>query len=151
MFWRNALPQSLLGGIGFLQSITIYLPNYKWFLCHGDGVWRPSEDRVNKYILIRSTSIFLFFSGMIVQLWKVPFGSFMCDCLSVHMYQGFHWMGVCWIWYWRLLKMNIWIKFGKNVGHFTWTPLYILRCCCTDMFWLKLGVVCMLPKVECGA
>jgi len=60
MLWRNPLPPSSLGGIGFLQSITIYLPNYKGFLCHRDGVWRPLGDKVNKYIS--------FFSGMIVQL-----------------------------------------------------------------------------------
>jgi len=62
----------------------------------------------------------------------------MCDCLSLHMYHSFHWLDFHEVWYWKLLNMNMWLKLGKNVGHFTWTPLNILHNCCTDMFWLQV-------------
>jgi hypothetical protein len=59
--------------------------------------------------------------------------------VSVHRYQhGSHWMDVCEIWCWGLLwksvgKFKIWLKSGRNIGHFTWSHKYILLMA-TDSF-----------------
>jgi hypothetical protein len=56
---------------------------------------------------------------------------FHSSCLSAHMYQhGYHWMDFLDIWYWGLYenvkKIKIWLKLGRNIGHFTSEYEYIL-------------------------
>ena len=66
---------------------------------------------------------------------KSPVASVMSSVSLPHfgrMYQrGFHWTDFREIWYRRLLcksveKVQIWLKSGKHIRHFTWTPKYVV-------------------------
>ena len=74
----------------------------------------------------------LFFLDALTELQKASFSFVMFARLSVHMEQlGFYWTDVREIWYLRIFRksvknIQVSLKLGKNNGHFTWTPIYII-------------------------